>query len=115
MRLMHKRFGLGALLCAGIFLVASVALAAATTAPSELDADDPVTPATGPTPPPATAPSTQQANAASKFPSPGELVKRLKDAAKEEDAKTKVAFFDLSDKISERPEGVFFLATTVDA
>src|SRR5437867_6258028 len=105
MRLMHKRFRLGALLCAGICLIASLALAAATTAPSQLDDADPLTPATGPTPPPATAPSTQQVNAATKFPSPAELVKRLKAAAKEEDAKTKVAYFDLSGRISERPEG----------
>ena len=63
-----------------------------------------VTPATQP----ATQPSTRPAAALAahdqmKFPTPAELVARMKQLKKDEDERTKVAYFDLSETLTERP------------
>ena len=56
-------------------------------------------PATKPAATPATSPTTQ----ASKFPTPAELVAKMKEMRKERDAMLKVAYIDLSTDIVEKP------------
>jgi protease-4 len=48
-------------------------------------------------------PATQSASQPAHFPTPSELLAKMKAARDKEDAEAKVAFFDLSDGISEKP------------
>ncbi|HMO27615.1 MAG TPA: S49 family peptidase, partial [Tepidisphaeraceae bacterium] len=55
---------------------------------------------------PTTAPSTQpSANAASKFPTPDELMAKIREQQTEQSRKLKVAYFDLGAPLSEAPAG----------
>jgi protease-4 len=110
-----------ALFCAAVALTIAPFIAAAkpTTAPSS--SSSPATTETSATKPsaplspdaqPGAAPSTQQVSAPH-FPTPQELVAQWKKTAKEQDAQTKVAYFDLSRKVTERPES-FMLFSTPD-
>src|SRR4051812_32960893 len=109
------------LLCAAAMLiVAPFVSAKPTTAPSSTQPSATTAPSTAPSSPstpdanPGATPSTQQA-AAPHFPTPQEIAEKWKKAAKQEDALTKVAYLDLSGKVTEKPETFMFLAARDDS
>lgn len=61
--------------------------------------------AESPTTKPATAPSTQPTTAKAKFPTPQEVIAKMKKAKEEQAAKTQVAVIDLGDYFAEKPSG----------
>src|SRR5438067_620763 len=52
---------------------------------------------------PATRPTTAAGEKVEKFPTPGELIRRIKDREQKVAAKPKVAYFDLARPVDEKP------------
>src|SRR4051794_21955517 len=106
---MNLRISGVALACAVVALTVAPFIAAKPTtasssspATTEASSTKPATPLS-PDAQPGAAPSTQQVSAPH-FPTPQELVAQWKKTAAEQDAQTKVAYIDLSGKLTERPE-----------